>query len=141
MGQRDLLGSILLQAGRTSDALFFAQAWLEDSIGDNGPPHLGGCDFKVPSSEQMSNDLVEKLSKLPMDAMTYTAALASFKLFGDCPLARQYLRLGAKANPTVLMRISAKIPQPSMSLSQNSLAWANTYSIPCKRVLMMAYER
>lgn len=113
MAQRDVLGSLLLQAGRNSEALYFAQVWLKNSLGDGSPPLLGGCDFQAPSSEPMDDKLFQELYRWPSDAMTHTGALAAFKLYGDCTLARQYLRLGAKANSIILIRILAKINQPS----------------------------
>ena len=45
MGQRDWLGSVLLKAGRTADALSFAQAWIYLPKDDNWPPR-GGCAFE-----------------------------------------------------------------------------------------------
>ena len=48
MGQRYWLGSVLLQAGRTADALSFAQVWFDPEYYGNWPPR-GGCEFKTPS--------------------------------------------------------------------------------------------
>lgn len=115
IGRRDWLGSLLLRTGRHADALYFSQVWLESSSGDGSPPPLGGCDFKAPFSEPLSEDSISKLSRWPSDAMSYSAALSAFKLYGDCLLARQYLRIAAKSNKTILIRILAKIPQPSAS--------------------------
>ncbi|CDO74022.1 hypothetical protein BN946_scf185043.g72 [Trametes cinnabarina] len=114
LGQRDWLGSILLQAGRTADALSFAQAWLDDARLDPDiccPPR-GGCTFEPPSRAPLSRDFIEKNKKNGPGSMLYTAALASFKLWGDCELARQYLRLAASVNPYVLLKILAKVEKP-----------------------------
>lgn len=43
----------------------------------------------------------------------YDAAYAAFKLWGDCELARQYLLLGSKLNPIVLVKILGKVEQQS----------------------------
>lgn len=114
MGQRDWLAPILCQAGRYSDALYFAQQWLQNQLGDGRPPPLGGCDFKKPFSEPMSDALEQEMSEFSVDYMIYTAALAAFKLYGDSPLSRQYLRMCAKLNPVILSRVLAKNERPSM---------------------------
>lgn len=45
--------------------------------------------------------------------LLYTGALAAFKLWGgDSLLARQYLRLGARNNPSILMRLLGKVTRP-----------------------------
>ena len=114
MGQRDWLGSVLLQAGRVSDALSFAQAWIAR---DDGSPPRGGCIFTAPSKRLLSDEAVEKAKKWGPSSHYYTAALASFKLWGDCELARQYLRISASVNPHVLLKILAKVDRPSMCLA------------------------
>ncbi|TFK93915.1 hypothetical protein K466DRAFT_49524 [Polyporus arcularius HHB13444] len=40
------------------------------------------------------------------------AALATYRLWGDCELGRQYLILGAQGNPGLMAKILAQIPRP-----------------------------
>ena len=114
LGQRDWLGSVLLKAGRTSDALSFAQAWLDPQYSGLWPPR-GGCVFDPPSKTPLSDEFVEKTKRRGPGAICYTAALASFKLWGGCELASQYLRIAANVNPHVLVKILGRVDQPSMS--------------------------
>ncbi|GBE79251.1 hypothetical protein SCP_0204480 [Sparassis crispa] len=110
MGQREWLPSVLLKVGRAADTLSFVQFWLEDSDDRSSP--RGGCEFVAPSRAAMDAARVESLSKWCMGAMAYSGALAAYTLWGDCLLARQYLRIGAKVNPHVLMKILGKVEQP-----------------------------
>jgi hypothetical protein len=116
LGQRTWLGSLLLRADRVSDALSFVQAWLSPAA-DKGEiiPH-GGTDFRKPSSEPLSASSEERLSDFTQGSLVYTAAIASFKLFGSCPLSSQYLRIAAKLNPIILVKILAKLKPPSTSV-------------------------
>lgn len=120
MGQRDWLGSVLLQAGRTADALSFVQAWLNLPKDVYWPPR-GGCTFEAPNQALLTAEFIEQNKKWGPASMLYTAALASFKLWGDCELARQYLRVAASANPYVFVRILAKVDRPSKSVSRRLL--------------------
>jgi hypothetical protein len=96
MAQRHWLGSVLNRIGRYSDALFFAQIWLHSFSHDKGgTPVRGGTVFKEPSRELMSAEREKNLSEYGDGAFLYTAALASFKLWGDCPQSRQYLKTAA----------------------------------------------
>ncbi|TFK93914.1 hypothetical protein K466DRAFT_580545 [Polyporus arcularius HHB13444] len=110
MGQRFWLGSVLLQAGRTADALSFAQVWLNLPRDVDWPPR-GGCTFEPPSKTPLSAAASEEHKYSPC-SLLYTAALASYKLWGDCDVSRQYLSVAAKANPHILVRILAKVEQP-----------------------------
>jgi len=56
----------------------------------------------------------EKLSEYTEANLPYTAAIASFKLFGDCTASRQYLSIAAKLNPIILVKILARLNPPSM---------------------------
>lgn len=115
-GQRDSTGTFLLKAKRTADALSFVQHWLEPEVRKTGlPPPRGGCVFETPSKQPLSAEI---LASWEGDTVThagfvYTAAFASFKLWGDCQLARQYLVIAARLNPHVLLKILAKVDQPS----------------------------
>ncbi|EPT02866.1 hypothetical protein FOMPIDRAFT_1029164 [Fomitopsis schrenkii] len=115
MGQRSWLGSVLLQAGRHKDALSFAQAWLQPEVRRTGaPPPRGGCAFTDPSPHPISRAEYAKMSEYCRAELLYTGALAAFKLWGgDSLLARQYLRLGARNNPSILMRLLGKVTRPA----------------------------
>ena len=112
LGQRYWLGSVLLQANRTAEALSFAQDWLDPQYRGSWPPR-GGCAFHPPSQTPLSAELLEKVKKYGHTSIVYTAALASYKLWGDCEIARQYLRCAADVNPHVLLKILARVDQPS----------------------------
>ncbi|KAI0676908.1 hypothetical protein C8Q78DRAFT_1086899 [Trametes maxima] len=112
MGQRDWLGSVLLQAGRVENALSFAQAWLDPKHSNGSFPDRGGCAFGPPSKTPLSQDFVDREKKYGDGAILYTAALASFKLWGDCEIARQYLQISACLNPHVLLKVLGKVDRP-----------------------------
>lgn len=44
--------------------------------------------------------------------MLYSGTLAAFQIWGDCSLARRYLRLACSINPRVLLKVlgRARIP-------------------------------
>ncbi|KAH7913337.1 hypothetical protein BJ138DRAFT_1171344 [Hygrophoropsis aurantiaca] len=110
--QRTWLGSMLLHAGRASDALSFAQNWLlpREERADIVP--RGGAVFKAPCSDPLSAEQVEKLSKRSPGSIAYSAALAAYKLWGNSALACQYLRIATSCNPTVLTKILIKADKP-----------------------------
>lgn len=107
LGVRFALGALLTMAGRHSEGLSYMQAWLEDPLcgaaGGKKPP------FKTP----LSPERVEGVSHATKADIPYSAALAAFHLWGDCMLARQYLLIGARLNPQVLLKILARIDRPS----------------------------
>jgi hypothetical protein len=110
MGQRFWLGSLLIRCGRHADALYFAQQWLSDEVRKTGKTlTLGGCNFSAPQ-----NELPESTSddQWASGEILYTAALASFKLFGDIPISRTYLKMAATSNPHVLLKILAQVKKP-----------------------------
>ena len=116
LNQRALLGSVLVRVGRTADALSFARNWLE-KIKSGEIPERGGTNFSPASDDVLSTALEERLTNgYAKGEIAYTGALASFKLYGGCPLACQFLRIAAKNNPTVLMRILARVRQPSETI-------------------------
>ena len=114
LGQRSWLGSLLLRAGRVSDALSFVQTWMAPAAYRGDVIRHGGTDFGKPSSEALPASREEKLSDYTEANLPYTAAIASFKLFGDCTAARQYLKIAAKLNPIILIKILARLKPPSM---------------------------
>lgn len=116
LGQRYWLGSLLLRVGRFDNALSFAQQWISDRLSGVDITVYGGTKFGKPHSIPLLASEEEKLVKHFKDSLMYTAAYASFKLYGDCPQSRQYLRLAATINPIILVKILAKIKIPSMLL-------------------------
>jgi len=132
LGQRDSLGTMLLKCNRPADALSFVQNWIApEHLGSGVSPDRGGCVFKTPSKAPLSAVRVEALGKWCKADMAYTAALAAYKLWGDCELARQYLHIGAAKNPFVLIKILAKVDQPrepnSLPRSMNGPEDAHDY--------------
>ncbi|KAJ7597564.1 hypothetical protein C8J56DRAFT_322921 [Mycena floridula] len=107
LNQRTWLGSVLIHAGRYSDALYFVQSCLDKEI-----PWPDRIRFREPKYEPLSPE-TEKSLDWNHGAILYSAALACFKLRGDCPLARQYLRISAKANPNVLIKILGRKTKPA----------------------------
>lgn len=107
LGQRFSLGSLLIKARRYADALCFVQNWLES----NEPPR-GGCVFKVPSKDPLTASRKANLQDQNA-SMIYSAALAAYRLYGDCELARQYLASAASLNSHVLLKVLGKVQQPS----------------------------
>ncbi|KAJ7153296.1 hypothetical protein C8R46DRAFT_473579 [Mycena filopes] len=112
MGQRSWLGSFLLRVGRDADALFFAQVWLKSFQGHGEPPLRGGTAFRPPRRGLLTDKDEKELSKSGPGELLHTAALASFRLWGNCPEAVQYLRIAARANPHVLVKILGRRSQP-----------------------------
>ncbi|KAJ6623261.1 hypothetical protein B0H10DRAFT_808582 [Mycena sp. CBHHK59/15] len=124
MNQRSWLGSLLIRVGRYTDALFFAQVWITSTEGGGAPPPRGGTAFQTPHRDLLS-DAHEKSLSEPYSApgvLLHTAALASFKLWGSCPQAAQYLRVAAKANPHILTKILGRRSQPdSLNMSARGI--------------------
>jgi len=113
MGQRFWLGSLLIRCGRHADALYFAQQWLSDEVRKSGKTlALGGCAFSAPQNELPDSPLDETSLRWASGQLLYTAALASFKLFGDIPISQTYLKMAATCNPHVLLKILAQVRKP-----------------------------
>lgn len=112
-GIRNHLGMSLLAEGRYADALDFAQKWIKNSLGNGAPVPRGGTLFGKPKQTIHPPQIEENMSKCWSGEMIHTAALASFKLMGDCDLSRQYLRIAPKVNPFILLRVLGKITKPS----------------------------
>ena len=113
MGQRFWLGSILIRCGRHADALYFAQQWLSDEVRKNGKTlTLGGCNFGAPQKELPESTSDESSLRWASGQLLYTAALASFKLFGNIPISRTYLKMATTCNPHVLLKILALVKKP-----------------------------
>ena len=110
MGQRYWLPTLLAIMRNYTRSLSYSQVWLEDEsiIPDgNTPPS------KTPLSARRVKEWSESVF-LKAD-IPYTSALAAFRLWGDCELARQYLLIAARLNPQVLLKILAKVDRPSTS--------------------------
>ena len=113
MGQRFWLGSLLIRCGRHADALYFAQQWLGDEVRKNGKAlALGGCTFSAPQNELPDSPLDETSLRWASGQLLYTAALASFKLFGDIPISQTYLKMAVTCNPHVLLKVLAQVRKP-----------------------------
>ena len=113
MGQRFWLGSLLIRCGRHADALYFAQQWLGEEVRQTGKTlTLGGCNFSAPQSEFPESTLDESSFRWASSEILHTAALASFKLFGDNPTSRAYLKFAATSNPHILLKILAQVKKP-----------------------------
>ncbi|KAI0676909.1 hypothetical protein C8Q78DRAFT_1065590 [Trametes maxima] len=113
MGQRYLLSTMLLDAGRYADALSFCQTWMDERYDGMNRP-LGGCVFQSPRSEPLDEREFGRLKGGWVSAaLQLDAAYAAFKLWGDCELARQYLRLGTESNPLIFAKMLAMYKNPS----------------------------
>ncbi|KAI0356592.1 hypothetical protein OH77DRAFT_1400962 [Trametes cingulata] len=118
MGQRYLLSTLLLKAERYADALSFCQVWFDPRYDGEGRPR-GGCVFEPPNPEPLTQRMIDWLSEPWSPAsLLLDAAYASFRLWGDCVLARQYLRLGTRANPLIFTKILAMRDQPTAPLKK-----------------------
>lgn len=114
MGQHTWLGSLLCRLKRYSDALFFAQVYMRDSVVNSGEiPPRGGTVFHAPEKKLLPQADEERVSRYH-GSLLYTAALASFKIWGDCPESCQYLRIASKANTNVLVKVLGRKSRPGM---------------------------
>lgn len=122
---RYILSPALLRAKRYADALSLSQDWFDPQYRahwDYYHPPRGGCAFHPPSPEPMTQEHMEgyALPGLPATILLLNAAYATFRLWGDIELARQYLRMGARANPRIFVKILAGREKPSASPSHTS---------------------
>ena len=112
LGQRFSLGSVLIHCGRYADALSFAQQWLDNEAGDGADfPPRGGTIFKAPRRDPGKPKDASKL-QWTSSQLLYTAALAAFKLFGDCPISQSYLKMSVISNPHILLKVLARVQKP-----------------------------
>lgn len=112
LGQRYSLGSVLIHCGRYADALSFAQQWLDNEAGDGADsPPRGGTVFEAPRRDPGKPKDASEL-RWTSSQILYTAALAAFKLFGDCPISQSYLKMSAISNPHILLKILARVQKP-----------------------------
>jgi hypothetical protein len=115
LGQRFWAGSVLLKAARPADAYSFARNWLHYDKAEEFPPRGGTCFAPAPLSAPSAATVTDLDNIYTRAALVYSVALASFTIWGDCEIATQYLRMGAKLNPTVLMKILMRRDKPCMS--------------------------
>lgn len=54
----------------------------------------------------------------------YNGAMAAFRLYGDCELARQYLALGVERNSHICVKILGRVKRPSAYPLHPSRSWA-----------------
>ena len=109
-----MLGALLLKAGRYEDALGLCRVWL-DPHWDRYPRVRIHWRKQTFIDERLSSKIVEyqrNSSGAPCEL--FNAALAAFRLKGDCELARQCLRLGTEKCPLIMMRILARAKQPGV---------------------------
>lgn len=106
LGQRYWTGALLAIAGRYEQALSYSQEWIEESSAQPDGK-------RVPSNTPLTPQKVAKLCNFHKADILYSAALAAFRFWGDCELARQYLYIGARLNPQILLKILAKVDRPS----------------------------
>ncbi|KAK0451220.1 uncharacterized protein EV420DRAFT_1561559, partial [Desarmillaria tabescens] len=124
LNQRTWLGPLLCRLERYSDALYFARFWIEDFMADRRvyvPPYRGGTVFKAPERGLFSPEDEKNAIPSP-SSMSYTAAFASFKLWGDCEESRQYLRIASKGNPHVMIKVLGRIKRPEQ-LNSSARGW------------------
>ncbi|KDR77979.1 hypothetical protein GALMADRAFT_1295800 [Galerina marginata CBS 339.88] len=105
--QRAWLGSMLIRNGHYANALYFIQAWIEHE----SPPG-GGIAFKAPSRSLLSASQAREQSRFAIANMMHDAALASFRLFGDCPQSRQFLKIAAYVQPIIFTKILTRASRP-----------------------------
>ncbi|KAG6810499.1 hypothetical protein H0H92_011596 [Tricholoma furcatifolium] len=108
MGRRQSLGSVLIRNGRYSEALYFAEVWLKSSKEGGEAPPRGGTNFNAPSNRCV----IGEVSGYEDGSLLHTAALAAFKLHGDCQQSRQYLEAAVKTQPYVLLKVLASVSSP-----------------------------
>ena len=108
LGQRDQYGTLLTLGGRHTEAL----SWMQAMLDSDGYPPQG--ETPPPSKEPLSAERMTD-QRFARAEVLYSSALAAFRLWGDCELARQYLLMGAQLNPQILIKILAKIDRPSTS--------------------------
>jgi hypothetical protein len=115
MGNRNQMVPLLLYCDRKLDALKFSINWLSSDT-----PHQGGCDFALIKPGQIDpncpegSKVAKEIAKGYHDgAQLCDGALAAFLVFGDCPLARRFLKKSAAANRHILSRVLAKTKIPS----------------------------
>lgn len=114
-GRHVPLSARLVRLERYSDALSLCQKWFDP----REPPEFGGTAFDPPHRDMISSEEAEKMfARRKLDdgvqaAVLLNAAIATFRLWGDCPESHQYLELGTRINPLILFKVLGRIATPS----------------------------
>ncbi|KAJ6620500.1 hypothetical protein B0H10DRAFT_2021817 [Mycena sp. CBHHK59/15] len=110
--QRFWLGPLLLRVARPADALSFCQTWLHIGEVGGAPPPRGGTLFAAPSRTLLAPEHEERFARAAASDLAHTAALAAFRLWGPCAQAAQYLRIGVRTNPAILVKVIGRRARP-----------------------------
>ncbi|KAF7368590.1 hypothetical protein MVEN_00182800 [Mycena venus] len=93
--QRWWLAPLLIRTRRFADALFFCQLWIRRDVDRSvATPICGGTAFHAPSDKLLPPETEEKL-------------------WGRSPQAAQLLRIAARVNPGILIKIMARRARPT----------------------------
>lgn len=106
-GQRSHLPALLVLARRYQDAMSYAQMWCKN---DGAHPSTRTTPNKTPLTEAELRKYAD--GRFLKAEHYYSGALAAFRVWGDCKLARQYLYIGAKHNPYIIIKILAQVKKP-----------------------------
>jgi hypothetical protein len=117
-GVRDALPNFLIHARRYLEALNFVFNWMECTDG-SWPLRGGGIitariknDYDFALSGKDAAKVKKNIARTWCSEHMYAGAKAAFELFGNCELARAFLRKAAESNPHIITRILSKHPQP-----------------------------
>lgn len=122
MQQHKWLPTLLCRIKRYPDTLYFCQVFLDifvSRLSLSQLPPGGGTQFLPPRRELYTPQEQEKMASYE-STISYGAALAAFRLSGDCEESRMYLRAAVKANPTVMLKILRRSERPSKVLCLSS---------------------
>ncbi|KAF8829961.1 hypothetical protein HHX47_DHR2000211 [Lentinula edodes] len=114
MQQHKWLPTLLCRIKRYPDTLYFCQVFLDifvSRLSLSQLPPGGGTQFLPPRRELYTPQEQEKMASYE-STISYGAALAAFRLSGDCEESRMYLRAAVKANPTVMLKILRRSERP-----------------------------
>ena len=113
LGKRTILPAILVLAERHTEALSYAQGWIASE-----QAHPDGS--MAPSDIPLSAAQVKQHLEWGRSEHFHSAALAAFRLWGDCELAGQYLNIAAHLNAAVLRRALGQKDRPRESARQTA---------------------
>lgn len=110
-------------AKRWLDCLNFVFNWLETDkyLDSTKAPARGGTIFDIRRSTDFDPALVgragervrKNIESMWFSDMIYSAAIASFELWGSCELSRTLLREASKKNPIIIRKILGRAEAPS----------------------------
>lgn len=122
IGQRHMLSTLLLKAGRYAEALRLCQYWLDPNLVEQSHWHKRlQWHMEPPSMEPLDDAIIIYNQRYESEGACelFNAALAAFRMHGDCELARQCLRVGTEVNPQIMLRVLARVERPSKHLPQS----------------------